>query len=66
MGKLLLDHYFYKIVPVDGVSMLPTIDQRDNLILVDCFTPMFIRKPRRGEVIFAENPLKAHTVVKRV
>ena len=47
--------------------MLPTIDERDNLILLDCFTTRFIRQPRKGEIVLAENPFKpGHTIVKRV
>ena len=47
--------------------MLPTIDSSDNLIVLDCFTTRFLRKPRKGEIILAENPFKpGHTIVKRV
>lgn len=47
--------------------MLPTIDTRDNLIVLDCFTTRFIRNPRKNEIVLAENPFKpGHTIVKRV
>ena len=47
--------------------MLPTIDESNNLLLLDCFTTKFVRYPKKHEVILAENPLKpGHTIVKRV
>ena len=47
--------------------MLPTFDQRDNLLLVDSFTSKFIRSPRKGEIVITENPFKpGATFVKRV
>lgn len=64
---MLSEHYICKIVGVKGPSMLPTIDSSDNLILLDCFTTRFLRKPRKGDIILAENPFKpGHTIVKRV
>ncbi len=63
----LSEYYLCKIVGVNGPSMLPTIDTRDNLVLVDSFTTRFLRQPRKGEIILAENPFKpGHTIVKRV
>ena len=38
--------------------MLPTLDEENNLIFVDKFTPHFIRTPKRNEIIVARNPLK--------
>jgi signal peptidase I len=53
-------------IGVKGPSMLPAIDERDNLLLLDTFTTK-IRSPRRNEIIMAENPFKAQsTIVKRV
>ena len=47
--------------------MLPTLDDRNNLILLDCFTTSFIREPMVGEVVMVRNPYKqGHTLVKRV
>jgi len=47
--------------------MIPTIEEHDNLLLLDCFTTRFIRNPQKNEVIMAENPYKSgHTIVKRV
>ena len=47
--------------------MLPAIDERDNLVMLDCFTTRFLRKPMKNEVIMAENPFKpGYTIVKRV
>ncbi len=52
---------------VSGPSMLPTLDEYNNLVGVDCFTHRFLRNPTKGEVIIAYNPLKPnHNVVKRV
>ena len=43
------------------------MEARDNLLLLDCFTPNFIRWPKRGEIIIAQNPFKpGFTLVKRV
>ena len=64
---LLSEHYLCRVVGVSGPSMLPTLDQANNLVLLDCFTTRFLRGPRRGEVVLAQNPFKVgHTVVKRV
>ena len=66
-GMSLADKYAVKVIGCHGPSMLPTIDRSDNLLLVDCFTTRFLRKPRKGEVIIADNPTKPEaTVVKRV
>ena len=66
-GMSLADKYVVKVIGCQGPSMLPTIDRSDNLLVVDCFTTRFVRKPRKGEVIIAENPTKPDaTVVKRV
>ena len=47
--------------------MLPTLDSSNNLLFIDNFTLRFVRKPKRGEVIVAQNPNKAKTtLVKRV
>ena len=47
--------------------MMPAIDERDNIVLLDHFTTRLIRHPRRNEVIMAENPFKpGYNIVKRV
>ena len=47
--------------------MLPTLDQKDNLVLLDCFTTRFVRDPKVGEVIISENPIKPGcSITKRV
>ncbi|CDW83680.1 mitochondrial inner membrane protease subunit 1 [Stylonychia lemnae] len=58
----------WKIVGVNGPSMLPNIDSNNSILFLDCFTTNFLRKPRIGDVIVAQNPLKPRgaTVVKRV
>ena len=64
---MLTEYYLCKIVGVKGPSMLPTIDSKDNLVFLDCFTTRFVRKPRKGDIILAENPFKpGYTIVKRV
>eukprot|EP00347_Sterkiella_histriomuscorum_P017185 403350345 len=64
----LSEHYFCRFIGVNGPSMLPTIDSRDTLLYIDNFTTKFIRNPRKGEIIIAQNPFKqmGNTVVKRV
>ena len=47
--------------------MCPTLDHRDNLVMLDCFTTQFVREPVKGEVIMAKNPYKpGNTIIKRV
>ena len=66
-GLMLSERYIVRIIGCEGPSMEPTIDSRDNLVLLDAFTVNFIRWPRHGEVICALNPFKpGYTVVKRV
>lgn len=63
----LSEHYLFRIVGVKGPSMLPTLDTSNNLILLDCLTTRFLRAPRRGEIVLADNPFKeGNTIVKRV
>ena len=64
---MLTDKYLFKIIGCHGPSMLPTIDAKDNLVFVDCYTTRFIRNPKVGEVVISENPFKkSATLVKRV
>ena len=66
-GFSLAEHYVCKFIIVKGPSMLPTIDATNNIVLMDCFTPKFVRHPRKNEIILAANPFKeSHTIVKRV
>ena len=47
--------------------MIPALESRDDLVLIDCFTHRFLRAPIKGEVVMARNPFKpGHTVIKRV
>ena len=63
----LSEKYTVRFIGVTGPSMLPTLDSKDNLIMLDCFTVQFIRDPVKGEVIMANNPFKpGYTVIKRV
>ena len=63
----LADKFTYRIVGVQGPSMMPVLEARDDLVLIDCFTHRFVRTPRKGEVVMAKNPYKpGHTVIKRV
>ena len=64
---MLSEKYTWRVIGVTGPSMMPTLDPRDNLVLLDCFTLAFLRGPRKGEVIMAQNPFKpGYTVIKRV
>ena len=64
---MLTEKYAVRIIGCQGPSMEPTMEARDNLLLLDCFTPNFIRWPKRGEIIIAQNPFKpGFTLVKRV
>ncbi len=48
---MILNQQVQRFVIVNGPSMEPTIDERDNIVFVDCFTAKFIRKPRKNEVV---------------
>ena len=66
-GLMLSEKYTFRFIGVTGPSMEPTLDSRDNLVMLDCFTMNFVRNPRKGEVIMAQNPFKpGYTVIKRV
>ena len=66
-GFILLDKYGFKTTGCYGPSMLPTIDRKDNIVLIDCFTHRFLRNPKKGEIICCENPTdKESTLVKRI
>ena len=64
---MLSEKFSIRFQGVTGPSMMPTLDARDNLIMLDCFTTRFLRSPAKGEVIMALNPYKpGYTVIKRV
>ena len=66
-GMMLSDRYGWTFVCVQGPSMMPAIDIRDNLVMLDHFTTRVWRWPKVGEVIMAENPYKpGFNIVKRV
>ena len=66
-GLMLSEKFAVRFVGVSGPSMMPTLDSRDNLIMLDCFTTRFLRSPAKGEVIMAMNPCKpGFTIIKRV
>ena len=66
-GLMLSEKYTCRFIGVTGPSMYPTLDSRDNLVMLDCFTVQFLRNPAKGEVIMAQNPFKpGYTVIKRV
>ena len=52
----LIDKFGFKFVLCAGPSMLPTIDTKDNIVLLDCFTTKFVRDPKVGEIIQCYNP----------
>ena len=64
---MLSEKFTFRFIGVTGPSMVPTLDSRDNLVMLDCFTIQFIRHPAKGDVIMAQNPFKpGYTVIKRV
>ena len=64
---MITDKYAFKIIGCHGPSMCPTLDQKDNLLLIDCFTYKFLRNPRKGEIVICDNPYKpGATLVKRI
>ena len=66
-GLMLSEKYSVRFVGVTGPSMVPTLEHRDNLVMLDCFTVRFIRYPKKGEVVMCHNPYKpGHTIIKRV
>ena len=66
-GLMLSEKFTCRFIGVTGPSMLPTLESRDNLVMLDCFTVQFVRSPLKGEVIMAQNPFKpGYTVIKRV
>ena len=66
-GLILSETYFFRFSGVSGPSMLPTLEARDNLVMVDLFTVRFLRNPYKGEVVMVRNPYKpGYTMIKRV
>ena len=64
---MLADKYLFRVIGTSGPSMLPTFDTNNNLLIVDQFTPKFIRKPKVGEIVILSNPFKpSATLVKRI
>merc|ERR1712086_395523 len=64
---MIADKYTYKIIGTQGPSMQPTLDDTNTLVVLDCFTTKFIRNPKVGEIVMAQNAFKPGAlVVKRV
>ena len=64
---MITDKYVCKIIGSHGPSMSPTLDSKDNILLVDCFSYKFIRNPKKGDIIICDNPFKpGATLVKRI
>lgn len=56
--------FFVRVVTVDGNSMLPTLENRDHVILVSDF---FAGDPQRGDIVVARIPsFSPEPIVKRV
>ena len=48
--------------------MIPTLDQKDNILLIDKFSAKVLKKrPQKGDIVQAKNPYKpGYYIVKRV
>ncbi len=57
---LLIFIFIFRSVVVDGTSMLPTLENAQQLILVH-----FNYKPKRGDIIVANSPGLNKTIIKR-
>ncbi|CAG9310918.1 unnamed protein product [Blepharisma stoltei] len=62
----LAQYYLYDFRVAVGPSMLPTISDAGDVLLIDKLTPR-IRSLKKGDVILAENPMKPNNqLCKRV
>jgi signal peptidase I len=59
-------NYGYEIAPVDGPSMLPTIYQRDDFVLIEKWTPLSQRGFKVGDIVHGRHPYGNHPVCKRL
>jgi inner membrane protease subunit 1 len=58
--------YGYELGPSIGPSMLPTINQTGDYILVEKWTHLSNRGYRTGDVVQGRNPYENYPVVKRI
>ena len=61
------DKYICKVIGSHGPSMCPTLDQKDNILFIDCLTTRLFRSAKINEIVICENPFKpGATLVKRI
>ena len=58
--------YGYEIGPCLGPSMLPTLNQSGDFILVEKWTHLSKRGYRQGDIVQGRHPYENHPVCKRI
>lgn len=58
--------YGYEIGPCEGPSMLPTMNQSGDFLLVEKWTRLSKRGYRVGDIVQGRHPYKNHPVCKRI
>jgi len=58
--------YGYEIGPCAGPSMLPTINESGDYILVEKWTRFSKRGYKQGDIVHGRHPYENHPVCKRV
>ena len=58
--------YGYELGPCEGPSMLPTINQADDFILVEKWTHLSKRGYKVGDIVQGRHPYESHSVCKRI
>jgi len=58
--------YGYEIGACEGPSMLPTINQQGDFILVEKWTHLSERGYKVGDIVQGRHPYENHSVCKRV
>jgi signal peptidase I len=59
-------NYGYEIAPVDGPSMLPTVHQWNDFVLIEKWTPLSKRGFQVGDIVHGRHPYGNHPVCKRL
>ena len=61
---LFVQHFVFKVVMVEGKSMMPTLKPGDGC-LVNCWLPHF-RGYQRGDIVVIRDPIKEELIAKRI